>query len=279
MTRDMTFWPDYSRVYFHPRSVNVVKRGADTFSHFANGIEMFDEMNHAAGGDMVDEHLRWHLEACDSIQGFQVLTGMDDGWSGFALRYVEHVKDELAKVPLNCMGVDLARSAQNDAELELTANMIGLADTFVPLTAPATLDSSVYDAQSFWHTSAVLGTAFETAYLPSRIKLGRGYISLGDINSAVDSTMSQPIRSMELVCPGRSTATQLSWSRGDAFVFGKLYVAHGKESESTVCVRGPLSSRWEKMMQASELIHLQVVYHRSRTRVPAVISGATVWLG
>jgi hypothetical protein len=47
--------------------------------------------------DLLDRDLRLFVEECDQLQGFQVLSGADDAWAGFAGRYIERMRDEYGR--------------------------------------------------------------------------------------------------------------------------------------------------------------------------------------
>lgn len=40
------------------------------------------------------------IEECDQIQGLQILTGVEGGWSGFTSKYVERLRDEMGKAAM-----------------------------------------------------------------------------------------------------------------------------------------------------------------------------------
>ncbi|KAL2271542.1 hypothetical protein VTJ83DRAFT_913 [Remersonia thermophila] len=120
------FFSDYSRVYYHPRSVvqlpevGLVLSKASSSStaaptasssgpnpsppgagmdRFSAGEELFAALdkdeNHGGGGELLDRDLRPFAEEADHMQGIQVFAGMDDAWGGFAARYLEGIRDEL----------------------------------------------------------------------------------------------------------------------------------------------------------------------------------------
>ncbi|KAL1838142.1 hypothetical protein VTJ49DRAFT_2993 [Mycothermus thermophilus] len=124
------FFSDYSRVFYHPRSVVqlpevglVLSKASSSSSSttattpvpssssgpsssssgpgmdaFSAGEELFAALdkdeNHGGGGELLDRDLRPFAEEADHMQGVQVFAGMDDAWGGFAARYVERIRDE-----------------------------------------------------------------------------------------------------------------------------------------------------------------------------------------
>jgi hypothetical protein len=123
------YWSDYSRVYYHPRSLIEVgdepevsatqtaasgTTGASSVS--AGGAALFgtahghreytwgDGETLFAGldreHDLLDRDLRLFVEEADQMQGFQVMASVDDSWGGFAARYLERMRDEYGKVDI-----------------------------------------------------------------------------------------------------------------------------------------------------------------------------------
>ena len=99
----MRFWSDFSRVYYHPRSVVPISEyelgsALVPFERFATGDELFADLDREH--DLLDRDLRPFVEEADQIQGIQVFTGTDDAWGGFAARYLERLRDEYGKSPV-----------------------------------------------------------------------------------------------------------------------------------------------------------------------------------
>lgn len=109
----MRFFSDFSRVFYHPRS--VVQLGEHDLGSSSSSLAPFFE-RHAAGADLfaaldrehdlLDRDLRPFAEEADHMQGVQVLAGFDDAWGGFAARYVERLRDEYGKVGVWVWGLE-----------------------------------------------------------------------------------------------------------------------------------------------------------------------------
>jgi hypothetical protein len=56
--------------------------------------------------DLLDRDLRLFVEECDQMQGFQVFSGADDAWAGFAGRYVERIRDEYGRKSIWIWGAE-----------------------------------------------------------------------------------------------------------------------------------------------------------------------------
>ncbi|GAB1320399.1 mtDNA inheritance, partitioning of the mitochondrial organelle [Madurella fahalii] len=186
------FFSDFSRVFYHPRSVvqlneHEVGVGAAAaasgapFERHAAGEDLFAALDREH--DLLDRDLRPFAEEADHMQGLQVFAGFDDAWGGFAARYVERVRDEYGKVGVWVWGLErgwkggglgrekrllrLANKARALTEVYKQASIV------VPLALPEKLPARmarVLDAGSQWHVSALLSSAVETVMLPSRMR-------------------------------------------------------------------------------------------------------------
>lgn len=104
-TSSVTYWTDYSRTYFHPKSIiqlpDVVSpqsssvEPATSFDGWHHGQDMLSSQH--KDDDVIDNHLRPFVEECDLMQGMQMIASMDDGWGGFASEYMEILRDEYPK--------------------------------------------------------------------------------------------------------------------------------------------------------------------------------------
>lgn len=103
------YWSDFNRVFYNPRSIVQVYEDAlepqqRAFAQFADGEALYAEL--ARHADFVDDELRPLVEQCDQMQGMQMLTGVDDGWGGFAARYMDAVRDEYDKATVVVCGLN-----------------------------------------------------------------------------------------------------------------------------------------------------------------------------
>ncbi|CAK7274712.1 mtDNA inheritance, partitioning of the mitochondrial organelle [Sporothrix epigloea] len=199
------YWSDYSRVYFHPRSLievgdepeisgpaNSAAANGTSASHhneaasavsrdytWADGETLFAELDREH--DLLDRDMRRFVEEADQMQGFQVFASVDDSWGGFAARYLERMRDEYGKVSIWLWALQqpvgrlprqnriarLANKARTLVEAHAQASLV------IPLATPSPPLKSVlpatFDQASMWHTSALLATAIETAALPTRL--------------------------------------------------------------------------------------------------------------
>lgn len=106
---DVRYWSDFNRVYYHPRSsVQLMEYELDStlqpFAQFDLGVDLYKQLDREH--DLLDRDFRLFAEECDQIQGIQMITSADDGWAGFASKYIEDLHDEFGKVPIVVWGVE-----------------------------------------------------------------------------------------------------------------------------------------------------------------------------
>lgn len=106
-TVDNRCWPSFLKATLHKNSVHVLgpsTRHNDFISYF-QGYEMISENTSMASSSQFDaeesmDAARKWLEECDNYQGCQALVDVDSGWSGFAVGYLEYIKEETPKRPI-----------------------------------------------------------------------------------------------------------------------------------------------------------------------------------
>ncbi|KAL7940910.1 tubulin nucleotide-binding domain-like protein [Trichoderma barbatum] len=181
---DVRYWSDYSRVYYHPKSLVQLydfelNSSLMPFERFATGTELFESLEKE--NEMVDRDWRPFVEECDQMQGVQVYTTLDDAWGGFASSYLEALRDEHPKTCIWVWGLQspVSTIARDKRRLRLANTAMSLnqacaqASMVVPLAVPDSRVSSgiAVDNNSPWHVSALLATAAESASLQSRLRL------------------------------------------------------------------------------------------------------------
>ena len=107
-TSSVRYWSDYSRVYYHPKSIVQlsefdVNDKLMPFESWDVGMELFEKLEREV--DLVDRDLRPFVEECDGIQGLQIFTGVDDAWGGWASGWLERLRDEYGKMSIWTWGL------------------------------------------------------------------------------------------------------------------------------------------------------------------------------
>ncbi|KXH59030.1 misato Segment II myosin-like domain-containing protein [Colletotrichum salicis] len=213
---DVRYWSDFSRVYYHPKSLNQlydyeINSSIRPFEKWSLGRELFDSLDKEH--DIVDRDFRPFVEESDQMQGLQIVTTIDDAWGGFATDYVERLRDEYGKTTIWVWGlqtpVPAARIDQRRLQLANTARTVkGMcehASMLVPMALPQTRLSSnlSIDMQSPWQTTALLSTAMETAGLASRLNSSSS-------GSGLQATLGELVSGLNL--RGRQTMSRLQMS-------------------------------------------------------------------
>ena len=133
--------------------------------------------------DDVDDRLRFFVEDCDSLQGFQLLVDASDGISGLGARLLEHLADEHAAKCTIAFPVSPGNWKRDDtlARTHRVANTVCSmhaltthCDLVIPLTCGGNFYANdpkgrfprqfpnTYVKPIYYHTSAVLATALES---------------------------------------------------------------------------------------------------------------------
>ncbi|KAH7589440.1 Misato Segment II tubulin-like domain [Nakaseomyces glabratus] len=104
------YWSDYARLIYQPSSFNILRdwyHDTDNpnrpdfkslkdrrFDKFIIGEEEF-KSNYLV--DFFDTNLHHELEQCDTLQGFNIITDIDNGWGGFSSALLVELRNELPK--------------------------------------------------------------------------------------------------------------------------------------------------------------------------------------
>jgi hypothetical protein len=101
-------WSDFNRIYYHPRSINpIVTHQMDNditpFDNYTIGRQAYEDNEKET--DIFEENLRFFVEECDNMQGFQILTDVDDAFGGFTEGLLNNIRDEFLKTPIITYGL------------------------------------------------------------------------------------------------------------------------------------------------------------------------------
>ena len=179
---DVRYWSDFNRVFYHPRSavqLNQYELNSQLmpFEKWGVGDDLFHDLDR--GADILDRDLRPFAEECDNVQGFQLITGADDAWGGFASRYLDGIRDEYGKSSVWTFGIEdgtqVPRHVRSIRLGNAARSMRSLAQqssAYISLnTAPKPVPGHInLQGRSEWLTSAFLCLAVESATLPSRLR-------------------------------------------------------------------------------------------------------------
>ena len=111
-SRDVRYWSDFNRVYYHPRSIvqlneYELRSQAMPFESWGVGQDLFQRLD--KDDDLLDRDVRPFAEECDQLQGLQIFAGTDDAWGGFSASYLDRLRDEFGKTSLWVWGLEDGR--------------------------------------------------------------------------------------------------------------------------------------------------------------------------
>ncbi|KAI8145038.1 tubulin domain-containing protein [Fennellomyces sp. T-0311] len=196
--RSVKTWSDFNRIYYHPRSMNqVTTHNMDDsimpYNTYPVGRQSYSDYERET--ESFEDNFRRFVEECDNLQGFQVFAGIDDAFSGFTEGLLHDVRDEFAKTPILCYGLQsTSMPAQERAKQRVVLNrslsmtrILDLCTTYVPLYTPSPAHirkSKLFpyihpNCNSLYHTSAILSAAIETVSLAYRVK--SNLMTIGDL--------------------------------------------------------------------------------------------------
>ncbi|KAF2864965.1 tubulin domain-containing protein [Massariosphaeria phaeospora] len=213
-TSTVRYWSDYSRLYYHPKSLVQlsdfeVNDKLMAFEKWDVGLDLFEKLEREV--DLVDRDLRPFVEECDGLQGLQIFTGVDDAWGGWASGWLERLRDEYGKLSIWTWGIGeqggntavprerrLQQIVNSSRSLHVLAEQssvyIPMSNSPVKLPPYLTLDSS-----SPWHIGALQAVAMESMTIPVRLKSSNGRPgTLQDIEDSFNSTGKRRIAKLEM---------------------------------------------------------------------------------
>ncbi|EPS62835.1 hypothetical protein M569_11949, partial [Genlisea aurea] len=187
LENEVQYWTDFSKVYFHPKSLYELHSFWSDFNDFSNygiGREAFSTDSHA---EDVNERLRFFVEECDLPQGIQFIVDDYGGFAGVAGEFLENIADEYTNIPVLLYNVRNSCSNNLDATNRKQAISRKLHDavsfttlsSFCQLIVPVGLPSLntgrlakylTLEDQKPYHSSAIYASAICSMSLPSRIE-------------------------------------------------------------------------------------------------------------
>ncbi|WFD33394.1 mtDNA inheritance, partitioning of the mitochondrial organelle [Malassezia cuniculi] len=188
--RAIEYWSDYSRVFFHPRSLVHVASpslsgttfmqpmGSDVlqFSSYEQGHQVAVCMEHDQS--VMDDNLRWLAEDSDLLQGFHIATSSFDGFSGYSNWYLSELAEEFPKTPRIAFAFSRAvrwenSSLQRISQMNNALALAAMAENalVVPVSPHGPVGPhATVDWTNAHQAAAVLAAHIETATLPTRLR-------------------------------------------------------------------------------------------------------------
>ncbi|TYI01624.1 hypothetical protein ES332_A11G214700v1 [Gossypium tomentosum] len=196
------FWTDFSKVHYHPQSlyeVNGLWMDVKQFDNYGIGRDVF--MENLRGEEICDK-LRFFVEECDHIQGFQFIVDDSGGFSPLAADFLESVSDEYTNTPVLLYAVRGPSSHMSLSSRKQTvvrdlhdavsfSRLSSLCKMIVPVGLPSLSRSKTstflnIKDENPYHCSAVYAAALHSTSLPFRMEPLGPTADLSDVFGAVD---------------------------------------------------------------------------------------------
>ncbi|KAK7367506.1 hypothetical protein VNO80_09518 [Phaseolus coccineus] len=179
------FWSDYSKVHYHPRSLYELDGVWPVVEEFNNYGIGRDSFAWAAQGEEISERLRFFVEECDNIQGFQFIVDDSGGFSAVAAEFLENIVDEYTNIPVLLYAVQGSGPRTNLQSRKRTVSEVlhdsisfsrlsSYCKLIVPVGLPSLSKSKAsrflhIEDEKHFHSSAVYAAALHSISLPFRM--------------------------------------------------------------------------------------------------------------
>ncbi|KAJ1419106.1 Tubulin/FtsZ, GTPase domain superfamily [Sesbania bispinosa] len=179
------FWTDYSKVHYHSQSLyelNGVWADVGEFDNYGIGRDSFAW---ASQGEEISDRLRFFVEECDHIQGFQFVVDDSGGFSSVAAEFLENIVDEYTNTPVLLYAVQGSASYKSLQSRKRTvleelhdaitfSRLSSYCKLIVPVGLPSLSKSKAskflhIEDEKHYHSSAVYAAALHSISLPFRM--------------------------------------------------------------------------------------------------------------
>ncbi|KAG2724527.1 hypothetical protein I3843_01G020700 [Carya illinoinensis] len=180
------YWTDFSKVHYHPQSfyeLGGLWMDSQQFDSYGVGRDAF---SWDLRGEEISERLRFFVEECDHIQGFQFIVDDSGGFSSVAADFLENIADEYRNTPLLLYAVRDPGSyaihksqkkaiSKNLHDAISFSRLSSLCKLIVPVGLPSLSRSKAsaflcMEDQKPYHCSAVYAAALHSISLPFRME-------------------------------------------------------------------------------------------------------------
>ncbi|KAI4325512.1 hypothetical protein MLD38_030900 [Melastoma candidum] len=179
------FWTDYSKVHYHPKSLYELTGlwvDALEFDNYGIGREA---VSSCLGREDIDDRLRFFVEECDHMQGFQFFVDDSGGFSSIASDVLEHIADDYGRIPVLLYSVRDPGSYANIGRRKQAvfrglhdavsfSRLSSFSNLIVPVGLPSLSQSRLssflrIDDNKLYHCSAVYAAGLHSISLPFRM--------------------------------------------------------------------------------------------------------------
>lgn len=202
LENSVKFWTDYCKVYYHPRTLlQLYSSWADvqTFDNYGAGKDVLSD---GLQGEEMNERLRFFVEDCDHIQGFQFIVDDSGGFSSVSAEILESIADEYTSTPVLLYtardpgaymhGVGRKNSISRALHDAISFSRLSpFCKLMVPVGLPSLSRSKLssylhVEDQKPFHCSAVYAASIHSISIPFRMELLGPTTNSSDISGAVD---------------------------------------------------------------------------------------------
>ncbi|KAL1316291.1 hypothetical protein AAHE18_15G055700 [Arachis hypogaea] len=169
------FWTDYSKVHYHLRNT-------EDFNNYGIGKDSF---SWALQGEEISDSLRFFVEECDHIQGFQFVVDDSRGFSAVAKEFLENIVAKYTNTPILLYAVQGHRACTSLHSKKPTvledlhddvsfSRLLSYSKLIVPLGLPSLSKSKVskflrIEDEKHYHSSAIYAAALHSINLSFRM--------------------------------------------------------------------------------------------------------------
>ncbi|XP_050206826.1 uncharacterized protein LOC126656327 [Mercurialis annua] len=180
------YWTDFSKVHYHPQSLYELSglwMDTEKFDNFGAGRDIFSG---GLRGEEISERLRFFVEECDYIQGFQFIVDDAGGFSALAADFLENIADEYSNTPVLLYSVRGPGSHMNTRSQKQSisrnihdavsfSRLSSFCRMIIPVGLPflSRSEASKYlciEDEKPYHCSAVYAAAVHSLSLPFRME-------------------------------------------------------------------------------------------------------------
>ncbi|KAI9169542.1 hypothetical protein LWI28_013815 [Acer negundo] len=244
LDNDVHYWTDFSKVHYHPQSLYELSglwMDAQEFNNHGIGKDAFTK---GFQGEEICERLRFFVEECDHIQGFQFIVDDSGGFSAVAAKFLENIADEYTNTPVLLYAVGgpgshvSLRSRKQTIIKELHdavsfSRLAPFSKLIVPVGLPflSTSKASAFlriKDEKPYHCSAVYAAALHSTSTPFRMEPVEPSADSGDVSGAMDVNgliqmlAGQARQNMVAILDVSMPAPALTGKRGEQSLIGSL---------------------------------------------------------
>ncbi|KDP31886.1 hypothetical protein JCGZ_12347 [Jatropha curcas] len=179
------FWTDFSKVHYHPQSLYEfcgLWTDDEEFNNYGAGRDIFSS---GFRGEEIGERLRFFVEECDHIQGFQFIVDDSGGLSALAADFLESIADEYTSTPVLLYSVrgpgchispesqkqKISRSIHDSVSFSRLSSLCKLiVPVGLPFLSRSKASTYLCIEEKPYHCSAIYASAIHAISLPFRME-------------------------------------------------------------------------------------------------------------